>query len=286
MRSSLLTRSVVAVASLAIGSVALAATPATAATPSGTTRDQVLQLAASARAGGNEISEATSIAAAAILNRECGYAAGRIVNPGNVTDVSPFGVDAIVDGVYLSGTVRDGDGQDTNVGECSIALVAPRSAGAVLSGQGNLTVAESSLNSTKTAQSTLSGDVGVTALPSATDTYAPSGFSYSANGTSTTTITSTTTETVKTSKTTAEKKAAKKTYKKRLASAKKAYKKAIAKAGKSKAKKAAAKKKYKAKKAAAKKAYLKAIAPRVTTITKTTSTPSSSTFAVSATSGN
>ena len=279
MRSTLLTRSVVAVASLAIGSVALAATPATAATPSGVTREAVLSLAASARANAVDVAVASDI-----LIKECKLETGQSFGslfPPKVTAIAP---NSVVEGVVMTGTVNSSNAPSR---ECVVGLVTPKAANSVLAGTAKLTVVVESSSATPTPQETiLSGDVSTTTILEAAPLSVVTGTTYVANGTATTTITSTTTETVKTSKTTAEKKAAKKTYTKRLASAKKAYKKAIAKAGKSKTKKAAAKKKYKAKKAAAKKAYLRAIAPRVTTIPKTTSTPSSSTFAVSATSGN
>lgn len=279
MRSSLLTRSVVAVASLAIGSVALAAIPATAATPAGTTRDEVLSLATAARANGSEISNPMQIAAAAILNRECGYAAGRVVNPGNVNAVTPLTGDAAVDGVYVIGTVRDDNGAGTQVGDCALALVAPRATGTTLSGQGTLTVTEL-VTSTKTASSALSGDAGLTALPSATNGFPATGFTYSATGTATTTSTATTVTKVATPKSKAQKKAAKKKYEKRLSSAKKSYKKALAKAKSSKTKKAAAKKAYRAKRASAKAAYKKAIAS-FKLVTRTTTTTTNSPFTIS-----
>ena len=159
MRSSILSRSVVAVASLAIGSVALAAVPASAATPAGTTRDQVLSLATSARADGGELSQATRAAAAQILNRECGTQAPRIITEDSIRAVQPVAVDATVDGVYLNATVRDENGQGTGVGDCAVGIVAARASGTTLSGSASLTTTPLFGTTVTTPAASLSGDV-------------------------------------------------------------------------------------------------------------------------------
>jgi hypothetical protein len=247
MRSSILSRSVVAVASLAIGSVALAAVPATAATPSGITREAVLSLASAARADNGEPSLATRTAAAAMLNRECGVASDQVLDASTVREVSPVNANAPVDGVYITASVTS---QGTPVRECAIGVVAPVVAGSSLSG--TATLSTSSFGSTQTTTATptaLSGDVSVITLKQAT-LFSVS-FTYKAEGASTKTTSTTTSVKVKDTKTKAQKKAAKKKYVKRLKAAKKTFKKAERKAD-SKAQKVKAKKAYKARRAAAK----------------------------------
>jgi hypothetical protein len=272
MRSSLLTRSVVAVASLAIGSVALAAVPATAATPSGTTREQVLALAAAARADAlvEGPTGATQAAARAILAQECDLTATQEIFAPFDVQIVPVETGAAVDGVAISGVVSS-SGSPT--GNCVVGIVTPVAPRSTLSGTGNLTLG-AVFGPATTAQATLSGDVGVVINPNPGNTPV-NGFTFTAGGTSTQTTQVTTTVKVKDTKSKAEKKAAKKKYDKRVKAAKKSYKKALAKAKSSKSKKAAAKKSYKAKLASARKSYKKAIAgfklvKRTTTQTQST----------------
>jgi hypothetical protein len=280
MRSTLLTRSVMAVASLAIGSVALAAVPASAATPSGSSREDVLSLAASARADGNVLSPATRSAAAAILNRECGLQAPRVITGNSVRIIKPVGVDATVDGLFLNGLVRDADGEGTPVGECAIGVVAARESGAVLTGNATLSTSTPVNPLVTTPATSLSSDVS--SIVEKHPAFYTSTYSFKAGGAAAKTTTTIVTEKVKVTKTAAEKKAAEKKYDKRLKAIKKSYKKALAKAGKSKAKKVHAKKSYKAKRTSAKSRYRAAVAASFKLVKKSVDTTDSRQFAVTA----
>ncbi len=275
MRSSLISRAVVAAASVAIGSVALAAVPATAATSSGITRDQVLSAAAGLRAG-VAATPAQSTALTDVINRACTVVAGQeepvmrasqALTAGD--DADGFAVTAIV---YPSGR------------NCSFTALATADASFQLSGKATITSTPGLTPNPVTStlfSGALSGDVFVTPI------YAASSFSTitaTASGNAAKTTTSTTTTKVKDKKTSKEKKAAKKKYDKRIKAAKKSYKKALKKADGSKSKKAAAKKSYKAKRSTAKAAYKKAVAgSRI--VTRTTSTTENRPFSVTGTYG-
>lgn len=249
--------------------------PATAATPSGITREAVLSIAASARADGATPSDATRAAAAAILVKECNLTGTQVLNAGTVRFVKAVDVNPAVDGVYLDAFVTD---SLTPVRECSVGLVATLVPGASLTGTASMTT--TTFGSTVTTPSTaLSGDVSViTERNAALYTFA---YTYAASGTAAKTTVTTTTTKVKDTKTKAQKKAAKKKYDKRLKAAKKSYKKVLAKAGKSKTKKAAAKKSYKAKRASAKAKYRTAIA-NFKLVKKSVTTTDSRPFSVKA----
>ncbi|MCL8249840.1 hypothetical protein AERO_00460 [Aeromicrobium fastidiosum] len=257
MRSSLLSRSVIAVASLAIGSVALVAAPATAATPSGITRDAVLSLAAAARV--DATAAATRTAARDILSRECALTTGESITTTEnglfVTSVAAVTPSATADGVSISGFVSL-SGQP--IRQCVVGVIAPTAPGFTLSGQATLSITTSS--SPAQAQTTLSGDVSVSAINTIPNFTAVTGTTYSASGATSKTSTVRTSTKVKDKKTSKQKKAAKKKYDKKLKALKTSYKKALAKAGSSKAKKKAAQKSYSAKKKAAKATYRYAIA--------------------------
>ncbi len=278
MRSTLLSRSVIAVASLAIGSVALAAAPATAATPSGITRDAVLTLAAAARADATAAS--TRAAARDILGRECALTAGESITTIEsgffVTTVTAVTPSTTADGVSISGFVSSGG---TPVRQCVVGVIAPTAPGFALSGQATLSVTTTAAPAQ--AQSTLSGDVSVTAVNNLPNITGVTGSSYSASGATSKTSTVRTSTKVKDRKTTKEKKAAKKKYDKKLKALKKSYKKALGKAGSSKAKKRAAQKSYSAKKKTAKATYRYAIAG-YKIVTKTKKVTESRPFSVTA----
>lgn len=254
MRTSILSRSVIAVASLAIGSVALAATPATAASPSGITRDQVLTAANNYRAGGTMEQYFTVILPqfTAIARSACGPAAGE--EP--YFDISPTAAGQAADGFLLK-VYND----EAETSQCLVAILATTDPAKTLAGSltVNATTAIDYPDGPKTvrppASQALSGDVFVSApITVSGDTYIDDA-SFTANGNTTRSFKVTTTTKVKDKKTTSEKKSAKKKFEKRNKAAKKSYKKALDKAGKSKYKKAAAKRAYSAKKASVKAKY-------------------------------
>ncbi len=267
MRTTLLSRSVVAVASLAIGSAALAAVPASAATPSGITRDMVLTAAAGVRANpaapsvigfGNYGPEANR-ALRAMVNRTCGIDPdGPELAVGSISASTAGGKSA--DGVVVSAILYNLDEIDTDGSSgpptgrlCSFGALATTAGRSVLTGTATLTGVPAAA---------LSRDVFVTRasnrnlsvifesdIEEALPTFTAVGSAVQSNPVK-----------ISTPKTAKQKKAAKKTYAKRLASAKKAYKKALDKAGSSKNKKKAAKKTYDKKRKAAKASYKKAVA--------------------------
>ena len=242
MHTSILTRSVISLASLAIASVALAATPATAA-PVGVTRDLVLSAAEQARYS------SISDEARTLVNVVCGVTE----NDGLDYYVDPLNERNAADGLLIHAIV--------NGKTCTFAAFAATEGFTTLSGTATLTgYPESSIDTraaavdTTTIQtSTLSGDVFVTTPVDDSDYY---DVNVAATGNAITT-TSTTTESdrIVTPKTSQQKAAARKAYDRRIAAAKKAYTKAVVKAGSSSSKKAAAKKTYRAKKDAALAAY-------------------------------
>lgn len=254
MRSSILSRSVIAVASLAIGSVALAATPATAATPSGITRETVLTAAAGLRitTPTADQSAATTAAVRDITIKGCGIPA---------SDVNQFLVQAKptqagddADGIVLAAYIYGSQNRSCTIGAFATADASFQLTGTVTA-VSNQTPAPSS-PSTTLLTAALSGDVFVTPSITSTSPFV----TVSAVGNAAKSTTNTVVTKVADKKTKSQKKAAKKKYEKRIKAAKKSYKKALAKAGSSKSKKAAAKKVYKAKRADAKARYKKSIA--------------------------
>lgn len=233
MRTSIITRSVVATASLAIASVALAAAPADV------TRDMVLAAASGLRAADaadESLSSATqkalrSIALRSIALRSCGVDADN----GDIlpyVDGLPTQPNADADGVIVYAPIYNTvDNSATRY--CLVGAVAPTAAGFTLTGSGSLNVVTVADSATLERGSVgiaagptslalpMSGDVAATAFT----VPANEGLgevSLAASGASVK-VTKTTT-TVKDKKTKAEKKA----YTKKKASAKAAYKYAIA----------------------------------------------------------
>lgn len=247
MRPSIVSRSVIAVATLGIGSVALAAVPATAATPSGITREQVLTAAAGVRSAppgsGGEFfyspyGAAGNRAIKAMVNRTC-----------SIDPEGPEVVFATLGAVPAAGSSADGlvvtaviiNGETATMGGnagrlCTfgaLAAVAPRS---TLSGSASLTGAPAT---------PLSGDAFITPAASSPLTSLDDSalddlptFSASGNAVQSDDVK------VADKKTKKEKKAAKTKYDKRLKALKKAYTKALDKAGSSKSKKKTAKAAY------------------------------------------
>jgi hypothetical protein len=250
MRTSILSRSVIAVASLAIGSVALAATPATAATPSGVTRDMVLTAAngvRTAEANGAEYSRATSRALTAITTAGCDVQEGA-EEYAYISDVKPTSAGDDADGLLIDARVYNNVIESSMY--CTIAAFATTDGSFRLSGSATVTGDKYDENLDEyvptTLQTTgLSGDVFVTAP---VNTRGISNLTASASGNATKTTTVKTSRKVLDKKTRSEKKAANAKYDQRVKAAKKSYAKALDKAGNSKTKKAAAKKAYSAKK--------------------------------------
>lgn len=282
MRSSVLSRSVVAIATLALGSAVLASVPASATTSADVTRGQVLNAAQLVRTDpgtgtGNpmESAPATSKALRVLANRACAVDHDEEVAIYNFgLPVAPGGS---ADGLIVMAQIIDPSEGSLQSGRVCIF-------GALAAAKGSTTLAGTAKLTTDAARTyRLSGDVYVTparsfefdySQPEAEPPFDVQDLAFTATGTATTLTKVTTTKTIKTPKTKAQKKSAKKKYNQALASAKKSYKKALKKAGSSKSKKAAAKKAYSKKKASAKKTYQKRIATsKVTTVTTVTKTP-------------
>lgn len=252
MRTSILSRAVVAVAALGIGSAALAAVPATAATPSGITRDEVLTAANGLRIADptDEQQSITSAAVRDIFKKGCGIPADSNDFTMYFSEPTEAGDDA--DGVLLSGYVYVDP-----MRACSIGVVATTDPAFQLSGVVTLSTQPSGEDAPATTvrSEALTGDVFAT-----TPVEDLFGLSMTATGSSTKTTSAPGTKKIADKKSKAEKKAAKSKYEKRLKAAKKKYVKALDKAGNSKSKKSAAKKAYSKSRASAKAKYQYAIA--------------------------
>ena len=269
MRPSVLTRSAIAVATLSLGSLGLAAVPAQADTPSGITRDEVLTAVNGVRAlqtNNTRLSLATARALRNIANKGCGVST-------NFSDLEYAGLQAIdvtgsgddAEGILI--TARVGIQTIESSNDCTIAAFATADGSFQLSGTAQITGTR--YNETTQADEAvvlrtqaLSGDAFVT-TPVDADSISglnEDSVTASAVGNASKTTTVTTSVKVKDKKTKSEKAKAKTKYTMKIKSVKKSYAKALDKAGKSKSKKAAAKKVYKAKRAAAKAAYTYAIA--------------------------
>ena len=259
MRHTILSRSAIAVASIAVGSAAFAAVPANAASSSDVTRAQVLTAANATRTDPNSYEEylAAQRAVRPLATRACNVDTdgGEFLSYSNGRSVQPS---AGVDGIVISAYITNNDADTSRY--CNVAALATPSESTKLAGTATLTGTDpysSGADATKVyGSSTLSGDVFVTPIVDVPD-YGR--VQLDASGTAnTTTITSTTTK-VKDVKTKAEKKKAKKTYANRLKAAKKAYTKALRKADR-KSEKAAAKRAYSVKRSSAKAKYKVAVA--------------------------
>lgn len=265
MRTSILTRSVISIASLAIGSVALVAAPAVASAPSGVTRDLVLAALHGARDGveGNP-------PARVLADAVCKPLAGEVRGTTLFRTVDDPGE---VDGILVQADYTDSTSESFRL--CSFAAFVPTSPYDGLSG--TATIGDDlARGESVSSQATLSGDVSIVG-----PVEGVSRLSVNAEGAVIRTTTSTTdTSRTITPKTTQQKKAAKKTRDRTVSAAKKAYAKAMRKAGSSSAKKAAAKRAYVAKKKAANATYRAARAGTLTIGTTTTATTTSSPFSV------
>lgn len=288
MRTSFFTRSAVVIATLAVGSVALAATPATATSPEVVTRDLVLAVAQQTPSYQTISDEAVRLAELTCKFEQSAPGADSNGDYFHYVRTAPIRT-ANVTGVLVSAELYEPSTEDgTTDRQCTFAALASTDAAFTLSGNAVVTtlgsneLRRSDDSGDLTATTPLSGNLTVTE-PINADEYSLRTASLAATGLVSGPVNVTTTEYVKTLKprTAAGGKAAKAKYTKRLAEAKKWYAKALKKAGGSKSKKAAAKKSYASKKAAYKKAYEKRYAT-VVPVTKSTVQTGSRPFDVSA----
>jgi len=247
MRTSLLSRSVIAVATLGIGSVALAAAPATAATSNGITRDMVLTAAAGVRADGDfPFSDATTAALGALASRSCNLTGATEVRNRAEAIETRGNVDAVI--VFSRFVV------DETTRDCTFVAIASSDASQRLSG--TLAVTDFGTDDGATPYR-LSGDVTVSKAVTADAGGFDTGFTAVGATVETTKVLKT--YKVPDKKTKSDKALARTKYETRVTNAKRAYGKALKKAD-SKAEKKAAKAAYSARKALAKKKFKYAVA--------------------------
>lgn len=204
MRTTILSRSLVAVAALAVGSAALTAVPATAATPTGITRESVLTAASGLRdaIGPSDPSSATNKALRSILHRGCSVD----VDGGEVLGTSangfPTSQGAAADGLVAYGVILNV--VDGTARECIVGAVAASSPSYVLSGTATLASSTDPGGTPVSSVVPLAGDVTATALSVAEPGTFSSEPTFAATGRSTKT-TVVPAKTVKDKKTKAEK---------------------------------------------------------------------------------
>jgi hypothetical protein len=260
MRHTMLSRSVIAVASLAVGSAAFAAVPASAASSLGVTQDQVLTAVNGVRtAAGSEgeLSKSTQRALFAITSKACDVD-GNLGEYLYVRNAVPTTAGDDADGLLITAELYGST--NSNDEACTFAAFASTVGGFQLSGTATITAQTTvdGVTSPYSQVSALSGDAFTTPAiitDDSTNAGQPYAVVASATGNATKTSTVTTSTKVKDKKSAKEKKAAKKKFSKRLAQAEKNYAKALDKAGSSKNKKAAAKRVYAKARALAKAKY-------------------------------
>jgi hypothetical protein len=268
MRSSFLSRSVLAAAALAVGG-ALAAPPAGAATPSGVTASTVVSAALLTRAGpppgSSELAPEALRATEDILLRSCD------LKPGETVDdffAEPVQTGNLTDGLLAAAFIDDTVADTSRI--CLVGATAVKNASSTLSGTATLTAdvvrGSDETPSPTTATSVLSGDVVVTGPISVPDTDTIERAMFTATGS--TVEQATQTYTIHLKKTVREKRHAKRLYTNSVKKALKTYQKAIKKAGTSTTRKKAAKKAYTARKKVASAKYKKYVASRKT-VTRT-----------------
>jgi hypothetical protein len=249
MRASILTRSAVAVASLAIGSAALAATPALADTASGVSRETVLTIAAQARQGDNTYGPDTI----ALVEKVCGIGS----DVGRDIQVSPTYQPDGVDGFLVQTNVASTQSSPSR--SCTFVALATSRAVSTMAGTARITVEQptrvedAELGPAEAApvhDFAVSGDVYVTA-PVDDIHYGDFGVATASGTVTVTEAATTTTSRVVTPKTTQQKRAAYKAYNRALDKAQAKLTKALKKANGDAGKKAAARKAYAARKKAA-----------------------------------
>jgi hypothetical protein len=278
MRSSILSRAVVAAAAVAVGPVAFVSAPANATSATGITREQVLDVTAGLRSG--DPTDAQLETMKTIVRGLC--------DTSQETESSPLSVGGRA---VTSGQPADGVLLTANIqgfGVCTVFALTTVASASTLAGTATINgvtfgpgipggpggiVFPSFVPTSATEQ--VSGDVFVTVRGASF--FEPA---LEASGDVVTTRASTTTTEIRTPKTAAQKKAAKKIYDRKLSKAKKAYKKAVAKAGESSKKKARASKTYRAAKATARARYRAAVAPTNTSVSSPSAVTTRTPFAV------
>jgi hypothetical protein len=274
MRTSILSRSAIAVATLAIGSAALVAAPATAATSNGVTREEVLAAAAAVRA--DAASEATSDSTQAKLAALAAKVCGPTVDDRFNVFGQPVSTPDSVDGLTITVIQPTGMPEETppfpspflGIDSCTFVAVAP--IGGATTFAGDLSVSTATLDpfagpfgpgqSTSDNVYALSGDVFSSPPMKVTHSVnfsamAAEGLVTSENGQRVLTVSK-----IADKKSKAAKKAAKARYVKRTKAAKKTYARALKRAGSNRAAKDAARMTYLSRRASLKSAYAYAIA--------------------------
>ena len=285
MRTSLLSRSVVALATLGISSAALAAVPASAASPAAVTRQQVLAVMDAFRneAAGNwddlEGLKSAQRALFGITSTVCGVQIDAEQYDYYRGEARPI-LAKQAEGLLVSIDVSQfSDDQSAGYRLCSFAVLAASEDGATLGGQATIgyvpvppapptppgeedpSEQPAPVAPPAPVTTTLSGDVFTAPVLnfSSEDQFDWIGVSFAADGTATTKTPALVTKKVWDKKSTSEKKAAKKKYVKRLKAAKATYKRALGKAKGDTSKKAAAKQAYRKQRADATTKYKYAI---------------------------
>jgi hypothetical protein len=246
MRTSLMTRSVISIASLAIGSVTLGAAPASADTSSGISRETVLTVASNVKFGVDQYGPATQ----ALVEKVCGFDS----NTGRDIQITASYDDEGVNGFLVQAYV-DGRGE-TSSSNCTFAAFAASEPFSTMSGTATIEtqappVTEQRAAVPATHDYSLSGDVYVS-TPVTDIGYGDFAIAKASGNVTRTEAARTTTSRVVTPKTTAVKVAARKAYQRTIDTAQVKLVKALKKAGKSSSKKAAARATYAARKKAAK----------------------------------
>jgi hypothetical protein len=265
MRLSILSRSAIAAATLAVGSAALVAAPAEAASPSGITREQVLAAASAVRSTPmttpGSYGSVGNRAIKGIVNRACSVdPEGPESYYGSIVGAAQAGASA--DGVVITAIFTNPESGSFNPNSvCTFGVLTTSAPRSVLNG--TATIGSS-------APAALSGDVFVTpAVRTVVGSGSPDSSVLFPTFTASGAAVQSTDVKVADKKSKKQKKAAKAKYDKKLSSLEKSYDKALKKAGSSKSKKSAAKKTYTAKKKAAKAAYKYAIASYKIVVKKT-----------------
>ncbi|REK73043.1 hypothetical protein DX116_05500 [Aeromicrobium endophyticum] len=267
-----------AVASLAVGSVALTAAPATAGTPSGVTRELIANSARGTFTDDNDTATKTLIS--------------KVCKSGTVTDEDytsrTFLSSLDVDGVLVRAYVDRQEGVENSGRYCTFAALATVAPYASLSG--TVTISADQLDrSARVSEAaplstsfTLSGDVYVT------DPITDPDYGFSPTGVASGAVTkveqaTTSTSRVSTPKSTAVKSKALASYKRSIASAKAKLSTSLKKAGASSSKKSAARKAYAARKKAAKATlHVRWSSDKKTVVTTTVGKTTTNPFSISA----
>lgn len=248
MRHSVLHRSALAFAVLALTTAALAA-PTTAATTPGVTREMIRTAAQGLRTA--DPSPAQKDALNSIIRLHCG------ADPTVDSDTWPAAIQAAggVDGVLVSSY-----SYEPTLKHCIFAALTPVDPAAELSGSVTITQQPVASNTqpvvTPLITEQLSGGVFITS--SVSDRYGE--IRMTTSGETSKVVTARTTTKIKDPKSRAQKKAAKKKYVKRVRAAKASYAAAVQKAGRSSKTKQAARTRYVTARASAKDRYRRAIA--------------------------